>query len=106
VRKPVLSSGLLLAAAYLSLTLVPMVCSIDFADQHPAGHHHGGSLSHSSVCAWVCHASPTVGLVTAGIPSQSGVTVSAVYLKQALVMPPRSGQLQVSRGPPPSFPVL
>jgi hypothetical protein len=31
----------------------------DHADPKPTGHHHGGTVSHSSFCAWACQANPT-----------------------------------------------
>ncbi|MGD9727120.1 MAG: hypothetical protein AB7G68_13665 [Nitrospiraceae bacterium] len=100
MRKSLAGSALLLAVAYLSLSIGPMICSIEVPDRHAAGHHHGGSLSHSSFCAWACHANPAVGLAAAGFPSQSHIAVGALQVKSAVVLPSRSDQLSVSRGPP------
>jgi hypothetical protein len=106
VRKSFFGMALLLVAAYLSLSIVPMVCPIEVPDRHAAGHHHGGSLSHSSFCAWACHANPAVGLVSVGLTSQSLVAIGALQIKPAATMLSRSDQFPVSRGPPPSGPLL
>ena len=106
MRKSLFGMGLLLVAAYLSLSIAPMVCPIEVPDRHGASHHHGGSLSHSSFCTWACHANPAVGLVSAGVPSQSLFAVGALQVKPAVAMTSRSDQFSVSRGPPPSGSLL
>jgi hypothetical protein len=102
VRKPLFSMALVLAAAYLSLTIAPMVCPIELSDRHAGGHHHGGSLSHSNFCAWACHANSAVGWVSAVFSSESLFAIGALQVKQAIAMPSRSNWFSVSRGPPPS----
>ncbi|WP_447599686.1 hypothetical protein [Nitrospira sp. Nam80] len=102
MRKSFFGMALLLVAAYLALSIAPMVCPIDVPDRHAAGHHHGGSLSHSSFCAWACHANPAVGLISSGVTSQSILAIDALQVKPAVTMPSRSDQFSVSRGPPPS----
>jgi hypothetical protein len=94
--------ALVLAAAYLSLTIAPMVCPIELSDRHAGGHHHGGSLSHSNFCAWACHANSAVGWVSAVFSSESLFAIGALQVKQAIAMPSRSNWFSVSRGPPPS----
>lgn len=90
----------LLAAAYLFLTISPMTCGLDHADGHHNGHHHN-SVSHSSFCAWACQANPATGMVT---PEWSFVPVGAVPLLfqiPASVCPIHLSCISVPRGPPP-----
>lgn len=49
----------LLAGAYLVLTVFSVACAFEHAEPHASGHHHGGTVSHSSFCAWACQANPT-----------------------------------------------
>ncbi len=100
MRKSLFSMALVLAAAYLSLSIAPMACPIELSDRHAAGHHHGGSPSHSNFGAWACHANPAVGLVSAVFSSEALLAVGALQVKQAIAMPSLSDWFSVSRGPP------
>lgn len=103
MRKSLLSLPLLVAVAYLSLSIAPMVCSLDVAGRHAAGHHHGGGLSHSSFCAWACQANPASGLISTGFPVQPVFAFVAFHLQQEAATPCRFDHFSVSRGPPPAF---
>ena len=48
----------ILAGAYLLLAVLSVACAVEHSESRPAGHHHGGTLSHSSFCAWACQANP------------------------------------------------
>ena len=103
MRKSLLRLPLLVAAAYLSLSIAPMVCTMDHAARHAAGHHHGGSQSHSSFCAWACQANPASGLISTGFPLQQVFAVVVFHPQQEVEAPYRSDHFSVSRGPPPAF---
>jgi hypothetical protein len=100
VRKPFLNLPLLIATAYLSLSIAPMVCSIGVPGHHAAGHHHSGGLSHSSFCAWACQANPASGLISTGFPVQPVFAVVVLLQQQEVVVPFRFDLFSVSRGPP------
>lgn len=59
VTKPSIGLAAALAGLYLVLALFSVACVFDHADPKPAAHHHGGTVSHSSFCAWACQANPT-----------------------------------------------
>ncbi|ULA65879.1 MAG: conserved exported protein of unknown function [Nitrospira sp.] len=65
LTKPSIGLAAALAALYLVLSVFSVACVFDHADPKPAAHHHGGTVSHSSFCAWACQANPTsdTGLV-------------------------------------------
>ncbi|ODT43682.1 MAG: hypothetical protein ABS70_07395 [Nitrospira sp. SCN 59-13] len=57
--KPSIGLAAVLAGLYLVLAVFSVACVFDHADVTPAAHHHGGTVSHSSFCAWACQANPT-----------------------------------------------
>lgn len=59
VTKPSIGLAAALAGLYLVLAVFSVACVVDHADPKPAAHHHGGTVSHSSFCAWACQANPT-----------------------------------------------
>ena len=59
VTKPSIGLAAALAGLYLVLAVFSVTCVVDHADPKPAAHHHGGTVSHSSFCAWACQANPT-----------------------------------------------
>lgn len=58
VTKPSIGLAAALAGLYLILAVFSVACVFAHADPKPAAHHHGGTVSHASFCAWACHASP------------------------------------------------
>ena len=58
-KTPSVGLAAALAGIYLVLALFSMACAVDHADPMPVGHHHGGTVSHSSFCVWACQANPT-----------------------------------------------
>ena len=48
----------LLSGVYLVLAVASVACAAEH-ESLPSGHHHGGTLAHSGVCAWACQADPT-----------------------------------------------
>ena len=105
MRRSFVHTTLLVATVYLSLSIASMACGLDVADRHAAGHHHGGSPTHSSFCAWACQANPVSGLVTTGLPLQPIFAATAFSLHHEVMAPFRFDHFSVSRGPPPAFPL-
>ena len=60
MKKPFVSLAALLAATYLVLAVFRSPVRSSILAQTP-GHHHGGTVSHSSFCAWACQARSYVG---------------------------------------------
>ncbi|MGC3972930.1 MAG: hypothetical protein QM771_00900 [Nitrospira sp.] len=59
LTRPSIGLAAALAGLYLVLAIFSVACVLDHADPKPAAHHHGGTISHSSFCAWACQANPT-----------------------------------------------
>jgi hypothetical protein len=53
----------LVAASYCALAIVALTCLFDQSAPRRVGHHHQGSMAHSSFCAWACQTSPTSAIV-------------------------------------------
>ncbi len=62
MRKCAVPLALVLAALYLTLSVSAVTCLFAHEGQPRSAHHHTGGVTHSSLCAWACHASPTVDL--------------------------------------------
>ena len=58
VTKPSIGLAAALAGLYLVLAVFSVACIVDHVDSKPTAHHHGGTVSHSSFCAWACQANP------------------------------------------------
>ena len=59
MKKPFVSLAALLAGAYLVLAVFSVACAVEHLEPQAPGHHHGGTVSHSTFCAWACQANPT-----------------------------------------------
>ena len=59
MRTAVSGAAAVLAGLYLVLAVFSVACIVDHVDSKPTAHHHGGTVSHSSFCAWACQANPT-----------------------------------------------
>ena len=59
MRTAVSGGAAVLAGLYLVLAVFSVACIVDHVDSKPTAHHHGGTVSHSSFCAWACQANPT-----------------------------------------------
>jgi hypothetical protein len=62
MRKCFLPLALAVATLYLTLSVSAVACLFAHESQPRSAHHHTGGVTHSSLCAWACHASPTVDL--------------------------------------------
>ena len=84
VQSRMLPLALATAVVYLTLSVSAAAClfSHQSTSQNPprTTHHHTGNTVHSSLCAWACHANPTVDLPSTAPPTQ------ALYLFVWLVL--------------------
>jgi hypothetical protein len=56
MRKCFVPLTLAIAALYLTLSVSAMACLFAHESQPHSAHHHTGGVTHSSLCAWACHA--------------------------------------------------
>lgn len=100
MRKCFAPLALAFATLYLTLSVSAVACL--FAHQgHPrSAHHHTGEVTHSSLCAWACHANPTVDLPATTPQAQPLHLVAMVLLAATSVSPILSSQSAQSRAPP------
>ncbi len=59
MNKPFARLAAALAGIYLVLAVFSVACALDHTEPQTSRHHHGGTVAHSSVCAWACQANPT-----------------------------------------------
>lgn len=102
MRKSFVPLALAIAALYLTLSVSAVACLFSHESQPRSAHHHTGGVAHSSLCAWACHANPTVDLPTTTPQTQLlhfvamllfvAVSVSSLLLEQSAQSraPPRS----------------
>ena len=92
--------ALALATLYLTLSVSAMACLFAHESQPRSAHHHTGGMTHSSLCAWACHANPTVDLPSTTPQTQPLHPVAMLPLAAASVSPFLSQQSAQSRAPP------
>lgn len=75
VHSRMLPLALATAMVYLTLSVSAAAClfSHQSTSQNPSSnaHHHAGSTVHSSLCAWACHANPTVDLPSTALQANT-----------------------------------
>jgi len=102
MRKCFVPLALAIATLYLTLSVSSVACLFAHESQPRSAHHHTGGMTHSSLCAWACHANPTVDL-PATTPQPKPLHLVAMLL---LIAPSTSSflsqQSAQSRAPPPS----
>ncbi len=59
MQKPFVNLAAGLAGLYFVLAVFSVACAFEHGPGQPSGHHHGGTVSHSSFCTWACQANPT-----------------------------------------------
>ena len=64
MRKGFVPLALTLAALYLTLSVSAAVCLFAHETEPRSSHHHTDGSTQSSLCAWACHANPTIDLVS------------------------------------------
>jgi uncharacterized protein YceK len=100
MRKSVAPLALVLATLYLTLSVAAVACLFAHEGQARAAHHHTGAATHSSLCSWACHASPTVDLPTATSQLEPLQLVAMVQPVTASNPSSLSQQSAQSRAPP------
>jgi len=90
----------ILAFAYLALSLFAISCAFDHVDPAPAGHHHGGTISHSSSCAWACQANPTSDAGPVAFSLQPFFVAALVVERSHSIITGGGGFYPASRAPP------
>jgi hypothetical protein len=100
MRKCFVPLALTLATLYLTLSVSATACLFGHESQPRSAHHHTGSVTHSSLCAWACHANPTVDLPATTPPPQPLYLVAMLLLVAASVSSLLSQQSAQSRAPP------
>jgi hypothetical protein len=100
MRKCFVPLALAIATLYLTLSVSAMACLFAHQGQPHSAHHHTGGATHSSLCAWACHATPTVDLPAATPQTLPLNLVAMLLLVAASVSPFLSQQSARSRAPP------
>jgi len=98
------SLALALAVVYLTLSVSAAAClfSHQSTSQNPSRttHHHSGSAVHSSLCAWACHANPTVDFPSTAPQTDMLRVMAWLLLFGAGLFSSVSPQSAHSRAPP------
>ncbi len=59
MRKGLIPLTVAMATLYLTLSVSAIACLFAHESQPRAAHHHTSGVTHSSLCAWACHANVT-----------------------------------------------
>ena len=100
MRKCFVPLALAIASLYLTLSVSAVACLFAHESQPRSAHHHTGSVTHSSLCAWACHANPTVDLPATMPQTQPLHLVAMLLLVAASVSSLLSQKSAQSRAPP------
>ncbi|MDE3041725.1 MAG: hypothetical protein KGJ82_14285 [Nitrospirota bacterium] len=100
MRKWFVPLALAIATLYLTLSVSAMACLFAHESQPRSAHHHTGGVTHSSLCAWACHANPTVDLPATTPQTQPLHFVAMLLLIAASVSSFLPQQPAQSRAPP------
>lgn len=100
MRKWFVPLALVVATLYLTLSVSAVACLFAHESRPRSAHHHTGGVTHSSLCAWACHANPTVDLPATTPQPQPLHLVAMLLLAAASVSSFLSQQSARSRAPP------
>lgn len=104
VHSRMLPLALATAVVYLTLSVSAAAClfSHQSTAQNPSSnaHHHTGNTVHSSLCAWACHANPTVDLPSTAPQAQTPHVFAWLLLVAVGLFSLVSQQSAQSRAPP------
>ncbi len=100
MRKCFVPLALAIATLYLTLSVIAAACLFAHESRPRSAHHHTGGLTHSSLCAWACHANPTVDLPATTTQTQPFQLVSMLLLVDSSVSSFLYRQSAQSRAPP------
>ena len=100
MRKGFVPLALAIATLYLTLSVSAMACLFAHESQSRSAHHHTGGVTHSSLCAWACHASPTVDFPATTLQIQPLHFLAMLLLVATSLSSFLSLQSAQSRAPP------
>ena len=100
MRKCFAPTALLLATLYLTLSVGAMACLFAHESTSRSSHHHTGGTTQSSLCAWACHANPTVDLPSPTTQTQPPHIMTMLLLVDSSVSSFLSQQSAQPRAPP------
>lgn len=100
MRKCFVPVALVIAGLYLTLSVSAMACLFAHESQPRSVHHHTSGVTHSSLCAWACHANPTVDLPAGTSQTQPLHLVAVLLLVAVSLLSVLSQQSAQSRAPP------
>jgi uncharacterized protein YceK len=100
MRKCFVPLALAVATLYLTLSVSAVACLFAHEGQPRSAHHHTGGVTHSSLCAWACHANPTVDLPATAPQTQPLHFVAMLLLVAVSVSSLLSQRSARSRAPP------
>jgi hypothetical protein len=100
MRKCFVTLALAMATLYLTLSVSAVACLFAHESQPRSAHHHTGGVTHSSLCAWACHANPTVDLPPTTPQPQPVHLVAMLPLVAVSISSFLSQQSAQSRAPP------
>ena len=100
MRKCFVPLALAIATLYLTLSVSAVACLFAHASQPRLAHHHTGGVTHSSLCAWACDASPTVDLPATTLQTQPLRFLAMLLLVATSLSSFLSQQSAQSRAPP------
>ena len=100
LKTPSVGLAAALAGIYLVLAAFSMACALDHADPMSAGHHHGGTVSHSSFCNWACQANPVSDAGASALALHPFLVVAFVVEHDHTVVAGGAGLYAASRAPP------
>lgn len=102
MKKCFASLALVIATLYLTLSVSAVACLFAHESRPGSAHHHThtGGATQSSLCAWACHANPTVDLAATTPQLKPFQLVSMLLLVDSSVSSFLSQQSDQSRAPP------
>ena len=100
MRKCFVPMVLVIAGLYLTLSASAMACLFAHGSQPRSVHHHTNGVTHSSLCAWACHANPTVDLPAGTSQTQPLHLVAMLLLVAVSLSSVLSQQSAQCRAPP------
>ena len=100
MRKGFVPLALAIATLYLTLSVSAVACLFAHESQPRSAHHHTGGVTHSSLCAWACHASPTVDLPAIAPQTQPLHFLAMLLLVATFLSSSLFQQSAQSRAPP------
>ena len=100
MKRWTLPLALATAMVYLTLSIGAAACLFSHQSTSRSAHHHTGGAVHSSLCAWACHANPTVDLPSTA-PQSQPLRLILLLLLVGFALPTLLTQQQAqSRAPP------